>query len=105
MTASKTPLVRSAPALTRRLVRPMPAVKMRRQHGRPWLLQGRTAAAPPRCNRRQPARNEGRPAKSPAASRRLKMAAASTAAASRRSTTGSARARQRRDDGQLRFHE
>ena len=34
MTAAKTPLVRSAPALTRRLVRPMPAVKMRRQHGR-----------------------------------------------------------------------
>ena len=53
MTASKTPLVRSAPALTRRLVRPMPAVKMRRQHGRPWLLQGRTAAAPPRCNSHQ----------------------------------------------------
>ena len=34
MTAAKTPLVRSAPALTRRLVRPMPAVKMRRLHGR-----------------------------------------------------------------------
>ena len=33
-TAAKTPIVRSAPALTRRLVRPMPAVKMRRLHGR-----------------------------------------------------------------------
>ena len=30
-TAAKTPIVRSAPALTRRLVRPMPAVKLRRQ--------------------------------------------------------------------------
>ena len=68
MTAAKTPLVRSAPALTRRLVRPMPAVKMRRLHGRA------VAAARPHSSctatlQQPPARNEGRPAKPPEASR------------------------------------
>ena len=53
MTAAKTPLVRSAPALTRRLVRPMPPSRCAASTAAPWLLQGRTTAAPPRCNSHQ----------------------------------------------------